>query len=164
MLIQRQFIPLRNWTRGRLPTKTREMIDTEDIVQETLISTIKQLPNFEVRHPGAFRAYLRRAVINRIRSEIRKLANRPTRSAEVENLSCQSPSPLETMVGKDTLNRYEAAMEMLSEANRELIIARVEMRLTYAEIARDQGKSSPDAARMAVSRALLKLAEGMGNE
>jgi hypothetical protein len=32
---------------------------------------------------------------------------------------------------------------------------------SFAEIAQDLGKPSPDAARMAVSRALLRLAEEM---
>ena len=43
-------------------------------------------------------------------------------------------------------------------------MARVEMDGTYQDVARALGKPSPDAARMAVSRALLRLAEEMSRE
>ena len=46
---------------------------------------------------------------------------------------------------------------------REAVIARVEMGLGYAEIARHLDKPSADAARMAVSRALVRLAREMGH-
>ena len=39
--------------------------------------------------------------------------------------------------------------------------ARVEMQQSYQQIAVAHGRSSPDAARMAVSRALVRLAEEM---
>jgi DNA-directed RNA polymerase specialized sigma24 family protein len=42
-----------------------------------------------------------------------------------------------------------------------LVIARVEMGLTYPELAAATGKPSAGAARMAVSRALLRLAEDL---
>lgn len=164
LLIRRHLAPLANWARGRLPLKSRDLMDTEDIVQEVLISTVKQLPSFDPRGPGTLRAYLRQAVLNRIRSELRRTTSRPTRTNEWEDMADSGPSPLEALVGADALRQYESALSRLSAADRELIIARVELRLTYAEIARDHGKSSPDAARMAVSRALLKLAGGMNNE
>ncbi len=44
------------------------------------------------------------------------------------------------------------------------MIARVEMGLTYAELAAATGKPSAGAARMAVSRALLRLVEDLGGE
>jgi RNA polymerase sigma-70 factor (ECF subfamily) len=49
----------------------------------------------------------------------------------------------------------------LKPEEREGIIARIEMGYSYAEIAVMSGKPSSDAARVAVSRALLKLAEEM---
>jgi RNA polymerase sigma-70 factor (ECF subfamily) len=59
------------------------------------------------------------------------------------------------------MERYEAALQRLRPEERELIIARVEMQQSYQQIAGAHGKSSPDAARMAVSRALVRLAEEM---
>ena len=43
------------------------------------------------------------------------------------------------------------------------VICRVEMDMTYAEIARALGKNSDDSARMTVSRALVRLAKEMGD-
>jgi DNA-directed RNA polymerase specialized sigma24 family protein len=59
------------------------------------------------------------------------------------------------------VERYEAALQRLRPEEREAIIARVEMERSYQEIAISLGKPSADAARMAVSRALLRLAEEM---
>jgi len=57
---------------------------------------------------------------------------------------------------------YERAFACLEEQEREAIVARLELGLTYGEIAQSLGKPSPDAARMAVGRALVRLAREMG--
>jgi DNA-directed RNA polymerase specialized sigma24 family protein len=67
-------------------------------------------------------------------------------------------------VGRQTLARYEAALQQLRESDRELVVARVELGLDYGEIAGLLGKSSIASARVAVSRALLRLGVEMGHE
>jgi RNA polymerase sigma-70 factor (ECF subfamily) len=57
------------------------------------------------------------------------------------------------------LDRYDAALSKLNEQERDLIVARVEVGLTYEEIAQALGKPSWNAARMAIARALVRLAE-----
>ena len=52
----------------------------------------------------------------------------------------------------------------LRPEEREVIIARVELQQSYAQIAAAHGKASADAARMAVTRALVRLAEEMDVE
>jgi RNA polymerase sigma-70 factor (ECF subfamily) len=52
----------------------------------------------------------------------------------------------------------------LRPEDRELIIARIEMGLSYAEIQKMFEKPSIAAVHMAVSRALVKLAEEMAHE
>jgi RNA polymerase sigma-70 factor (ECF subfamily) len=52
----------------------------------------------------------------------------------------------------------------LKPEDREAVIAKVELDCSYAELARAIGKPSADAARMAVGRALLRLAEEMKRE
>ena len=54
-----------------------------------------------------------------------------------------------------------AALTRLRTEEREAIVARVEMGLSYQEIAEALGKPTPEAARMAVSRALMRLAREM---
>jgi RNA polymerase sigma-70 factor (ECF subfamily) len=52
-------------------------------------------------------------------------------------------------------------LSRLRPDDREVVIARVEMDMSYEEIAQLLGKPSADAARMAVHRALLRLAVEM---
>jgi DNA-directed RNA polymerase specialized sigma24 family protein len=52
-------------------------------------------------------------------------------------------------------------VERLPQAEQEAIIGRLELQYTYDELAIALGKPSPDAARMAVTRALKRLAEEM---
>jgi DNA-directed RNA polymerase specialized sigma24 family protein len=56
---------------------------------------------------------------------------------------------------------YEEALSRLSEEARGAVICRVEERMSYAAVAKALGKPSPDAARMAVARALVQLARTM---
>jgi len=73
-------------------------------------------------------------------------------------------SPLDLAIGHETLERYEAALDCLRPEEKELIIARIEMGLPHAEIAAMFEKPSVAAVHMAVSRALVRLAEEMGHE
>ncbi len=149
---------LKRWASGRLPRWTREMIDTDDLVQETVVNTLKHIDVFEYRVDSALQAYLRQAVMNRIRNEMR----RARRHQAPETLDTAAPdtglSPLEQLIGKQTVEAYEEAMAALDPGEREAIIGRVELGLSYAELAAAMGRPSADAARMAVGRALLKLA------
>ena len=165
-LFRRHLPPLRRWARGRLPRWTRDLRDTEDLVQETLAQTLRRIDVFEPRHEGALQAYLRQALINRVRDEVRRLTRYPAAATleESDRFADPAASPLEEAIGKEALERYEAAIGRLKPEEREIIIARVEMQQSYQQIAAAHGKSSPDAARMAVTRALMRLAEEMDVE
>jgi RNA polymerase sigma-70 factor (ECF subfamily) len=160
-----RYLPgLRQWASGRLPRWARDLADTPDVVQEVLLETFKRIDGFENRGEGALRAYLRQAVMNRIRDELRRAARHPARVELAKSLPDPGLSPLECAVGAEVVERYEAALQRLSEGDRELVIARVEMGLTYAELAAATGKPSAGAARMAVGRALLRLAGDLGGQ
>ena len=163
-LFARYLPPLRRWARGRLPGWTRDLRDTDDIVQETLVQTLGRIQEFEPRHEGALQAYLRQAVVNRVRDEIRRVGRRPASDALTEDYEDSAVSPLETAIGTEALERYEAALLRLRPEDRELIVARVEMGNSYQQIADAQGKATANAARMAVARALVRLAEEMDVE
>jgi RNA polymerase sigma-70 factor (ECF subfamily) len=70
-------------------------------------------------------------------------------------------SPLEGAITREGVERYETALATLDPADREAIIARLELGLTHQEIAEALGKPSPDAARMMVARAMVQLARAM---
>jgi RNA polymerase sigma-70 factor (ECF subfamily) len=161
-LLARYLPVLSRWATGRLPIPARDLVDTADLVQETLIGTFKRLDGFEHRGEGALYAYLRQAVLNRIRDELRKARRRPERMDLDEGQPDDGLSPLEKAIGREAVERYEAALQRLSEGERDLIVARLELGLTYGEMADVLGKNSPDAARMAVGRALTRLAEELG--
>ena len=160
-LFARQIPALRRWARGRLPRRFRDLEDTEDLVQDTAIRVMDRIATFVSRHPGALQAYLRQAVVNRIRDEIRRSGRSPQITELDDREKHGGASPLDEAIGSEAVERYEQALARLRPEDREVVIARVEMENSYDEIAQLFGKPSADAARMAVHRALVRLAEEM---
>src|SRR5262245_30980085 len=76
-LFSRHLPRLQHWASGRLPRWARDLADTQDLVQETLLQTFNRIDAFEPTREGALQAYLRQAVMNRIRDEIRRKGRRP---------------------------------------------------------------------------------------
>jgi RNA polymerase sigma-70 factor (ECF subfamily) len=160
-LIGRYLPRLRRWAKGRLPGWARDLADTQDLVQETVTQAFKRIDQFEPRGEGALQAYLRQALINRIRSEIRRVGRRPQSDELDSQAEAPGPSPLERVIGREAVERYERALARLRPADREAIVGRVEMGMTNEELADALGKHTPNAARMAVERALFRLAKEM---
>jgi len=157
-----KYLPrLTRWAHGRLPAWARGALDTHDLVQDTLAQVLQRLHAFEPRHEGAFQAYLRQALMNRVRDEIRRANRRAPADPLDTNKSSAGPSPLEEAIGQEALERYEAALLRLRPEDREAIIVRIELGHSYAEVAEALGKPSVAAAHMAVSRALVRLAQEM---
>lgn len=163
ILFERYLTRTQRWARGRLPRGARDLMDTDDVVQQTLTNTLVKLDGFRSTHAGGFHAYLRRAILNQVRDQIRRAGRRPTVDVDEveEDVVSSDPSPLEIAMGAETVERYERALASLKPLDRELVIAHVELCFDYDEIAREFGKTSPHSARMAVSRALLRLATQM---
>lgn len=162
-LIRRLLPRLKRWATGRLPSWVRDLSDTDDFVQEVVVRTIRRLDQFEPEHEGALMAYLRQALWNRMRDEYTRSATAKVvhELDQAASLISDTPSPLDELVGKEAVDRYERALAALRPADRELIIARIELTYTYPELARATGKASADAARKAFERALLQLAQQM---
>jgi|RhiMethySRZTD1v2_1073278.scaffolds.fasta_scaffold234957_2 RNA polymerase sigma-70 factor, ECF subfamily len=155
-----RYLPrLRRWAHGRLPMSSRRVLDTEDLVQDVLIKAVSHVETFHPRHEGAFAGYIRQTLLNRLRDVGRKERRHPHLASIEDEHVDEGPSPLESAIGKDALERYEAALGRLKPQDRELIIARVELGFSAAEIAAEFGKPTAGAAQMAVTRALVKLAE-----
>lgn len=160
-LLTRYLPVLRRWAHGRLPQYARGMVDTDDLVQVTLLRAADHLGEFEPRHEGAFLAYLRRILINSVRDEIRRAVRRPGRETISDDLPDDLPSAVEQAIGREAMEAYEAALASLPETQQEVIILRVEFGYSYPEIAAALGRSSANAVRMMVSRALIRVAEVM---
>ncbi len=156
-LLQRCLPGLRRWAHGRLPAAARGSLDTSDLVQETVLHVLRRLDHFEPRHVGAMQAYLRQSVINRIRDEVRKVSRRPMPVELPVDLVSDRTSPLEVAVQAEAYQQYREALGGLGVRDRELVVARIEAQWSVAEIAKRFEMSTPDAARMAVGRAIKRL-------
>jgi RNA polymerase sigma factor (sigma-70 family) len=160
-LFQRHVGPLQRWARGRLPGWARGLADTDDLVQDALIQTFKRIEDFQPRRVGALQAYLREAVLNRIRDELRRKRRQPDVGEYADLKADSAESPLEQAIGREAVARYERALTSLRPDEREAVIARLEMGYSYQELAEALGKPTPDAARKTAQRALARLAEEM---
>jgi RNA polymerase sigma factor (sigma-70 family) len=160
-LFARHLAPLRRWARGRLPNWARDLADTEDLIQDALLQTFRRIDAFEVRGSGALQAYLRHAVINRVRDELRRRGRRPETTA-LDNEALESIlSPLEPAIGREAVQTYQQALLRLTPEDREAIVGRIEMGYSYEELAQVLGRPSPEAARKAAQRAVVRLVEVM---
>jgi len=160
-LVARYLPMLRRWSHGRLPRAARDMTDTDDLVQVALMNALNKIEGFVPRREGAFLAYLRTTVLNSVRNELRRMARRPGRDSLDERMPSFGPSLVERAIGQEMLEAYEAALSGLPEEHQEAVIMRVELGYTYPEIAEALGSPTANAARMTVSRALIRLAEEM---
>jgi RNA polymerase sigma-70 factor (ECF subfamily) len=136
-------------------------VDTDDLVQDTFLRTLARAEQFDPEHSGAFLGYVRRAVDNRIVDEVRKVNRRPPAEETAGSVPDPSPSPLDALLHGERQDLYERAFQKLKLSEQAAIAARLEDGLSYEEIARELGKSSADAARMTVSRAVVRLAQEM---
>jgi RNA polymerase sigma factor (sigma-70 family) len=161
-LLERCLPPLKRWAHGRLPAIARGNLDTGDLVQDAALHLLRRLDFFEPTHVGAMQAYLRQTVINQIRDAVRRVGRRPPPLELPEDLESDHPSPLEDAIHAEAYARYALALATLTPKDRELIVARIEVQWTAAEIAHRFNLPSVDAARMAVNRAVKRLGAALG--
>ncbi len=155
---------LSRWASGRLPDHARDLVETSDLVQEALVNSVRRIPTFAPARSRAFFGYLRQAVLNRMRDELRRVGRQGDRDPMPDDVMTAGPSPLEDLLGREVLDRYDSALARLRVEEREAIVARVELGLEFADVAGMLGKASPDAARMVVNRAMIKLAKEMSRD
>lgn len=158
-LFQR-FLPiLRRWAHRRLPQHARDLNETADLVQITLLRALNRMENFEARGEGAFLAYLRHIMLNVVREEIRRSSRRGMHESLHETLASPYASVVERVIGAEQVERYQRALAELSEEKQQAVLLRIEFGYTYEQIAEALDKPGADAARMTVVRALAELAQ-----
>lgn len=158
----RRYLPaLRRWAHGRLPAWARDEENTDDLVQETFVRAVQRMAQFRQERPGGLTTYLRKTLHHRLIEEVRRAARRREVHDSSPEIRAADPSALQEVLGGELLAIYEEALSRLSEESRGAVICRVEEGMSYAAIAKALGKSSPDAARMTVARALVQLARTM---
>lgn len=149
---------LRQFAQRHLPAGGRGAIGADDVVQEAVMKSLRQLHRFEFRHDGAFLAYLRKSILHRIVDEIRRAHRRPAliSLSRLESID-RAVSPLERLIAKSHMRRYKDQLAKLSDRDRRLIVLRMEQGLSYADVAARLGMRTESAARMAITRAIRRL-------
>jgi RNA polymerase sigma factor (sigma-70 family) len=153
---------LQRFARSRLARQRPRLADTDDVVQDVTINVFRRLHRIELRFPGALLAYLRRSVSNRVADEHRRAVRQGPTATLDENLPDGQQSPLDATIDRDKVRVYRAALLTLNADDRLAIVLRLERGEGYDLIAARLGKPTPNAARVAVARAMFKLAKQMG--
>jgi RNA polymerase sigma-70 factor, ECF subfamily len=161
-LVARYRGPLRRLARARLAQQAHRLTDTDDVVQDVTISVFKRLHRIELRFPGALLAYLRRSVSNRVADEHRRAQRRGVTATLGDDYPDARQSPLDATIDKDKVRIYRTALAALGVDDRIAIVMRIEEGASYDAIAARLGKPTANAARVAVARAMCKLARQMG--
>jgi RNA polymerase sigma-70 factor (ECF subfamily) len=158
-LFARLLPSVQRWARGRLPRWARRRLDTADLVQEAFVNLFGHLRHIEPKRRHALRAYLRQSIRNRIRDEIRRAGMVECSDQTSSGWLDPTTSPLDRAIEAENAARYRAALGRLAAGEQELIVGRIELGCSYEQLALATGRASADAARVAVRRALLHLAE-----
>ena len=152
---------LTRWAHGRVPPRARGLADTDDLVQTTLVRALNGVQQFEPRREGAFLAYLRTILLNQLRTALQRVDAGPPLHTLPDGLAAARPSPLEEAIGAQAVESYETALDSLTEDQRQAVVLRIEMGLTFQQVAEATESPSADAARMLVARGLTQLSEQM---
>ena len=135
----RELPPLRRWAQQRLPVWLHRRADPDDIVQIAAIKTLRRLRHLDTNRESV-RPYMRQAVLNLIRDEVRAARRSPDLvDVEGETVVARS-APTDVLFARDTLKSYRAALRRLPAGARAAVVARVERGWNYERIARELGK------------------------
>ncbi len=160
-LVERALPPLLRFARGRLPRWARGMTDTRDLVHDAVVRVLPRLESFEDQAPGSLEAFLRRVVANQIVDEIRKARRRGVAVVDAPELlrDCSTPGPLANAIMRQQRAGVRRALADLSPTDRALLARRFGAEQAYADVARQTGKPTANAARAAVERAIARVAK-----
>ena len=157
--------------RARLGGHLRQRVDTQDIVQDTLLTILRTGPRFVCSDRGHLRALLARMVENTIRAEAHhQAAGKRDRRREVhadpgasgsvlilDRHAAAVTDPGSAAAKAETRDWLRLALELLEPDDRNVILWREYEQLPFAVVAQRLAMSE-DAARMRFARALPKLA------
>jgi RNA polymerase sigma-70 factor (ECF subfamily) len=154
-----RYLPrLRSWARGRLPRFARGGADTTDLVQDVAFATFRRLNGITPHPSGTLGPYLREALANRVRDEIRKAVRKPAADELPEQLpDVRDLSPFEETLRGERRGAYLAALKRLRPRDQNAIVARMELGYSWEQIALAFDWPTREAAMVATRRALGRL-------
>jgi RNA polymerase sigma-70 factor (ECF subfamily) len=149
-----------------LPGNLRGKLSKSDIVQQTFLEAQQQLSSFHGDTPAMFGGWLRTAMVNNVRDQMRHYhatarsvgheISLDTDSRRVWQLTSDSSGPFEKAVHHEEHGQLEVAVESLAPEYRQAIILRHRENLTFADIGK-RLNISENAARKLWLRALGQL-------
>lgn len=159
-LFRRYHLALMRWAHGRLCASARGQNETRDVVHISLHKAFHSLDRFVYRRQGSFLGYLHEILRNEVASVNRRwMSKKPNAELDGDHPD-PGPGPEGDYEERERLALYERALATLSVKDQELIRMR-EMGLTNSEIAEEAAFDKPNAARMAVTRAIERLAAAL---
>jgi DNA-directed RNA polymerase specialized sigma24 family protein len=102
-------------------------------------------------------------VSNRVADAHRRAVRQGPTATLDDNVPDGHQSPLDATIDRDKVRAYRAALLALGPDDRLAIVMRLQRGENYDVIAARLGKPTPNAARVAVARAMFKLAKQMGS-
>lgn len=177
ILIERHLPSLRAYVRGRMGAELRALESTSDVVQSTCREVLEHGERFRHAGPAAFRRWLFTTAARKVSDRLahgraRKRDAGPTvRIGAVSGVTesrlfaCYQrfSRPSHRAEVADELARIEAALDRLSEEQREVLLLAHTADLPRSEIAAALGKSEV-AVRSILHRALARLALELGED
>lgn len=173
----RRFAPrVRGLAAVRMGRSLVDLVDSEDLVQETMLTALRKLDRFEARGDGEFVCWLASIVASRVQDARRRAASvqrgggRVVRRADlgvttVTDLAgpARDPSPSRQLAAKELDGRLERALLALGSPLREIVYCRLVLDMGFAEIAGVHGLASGDSARALFHKALARLRERLAD-
>lgn len=150
------------YIRLRMGRELRSRMESRDILQATLLKSVKHLGELKGQETQSLMAWLARIAEHEIRDRAdyhhrqRRDAAREVPMDDRLPVAGHGRSPLSEVILDEQARRLESALETLSPAHREIILLRKFEELSFPEIAARIGKSE-DACRMLLARAMTAL-------
>lgn len=166
-LLERHLPRLRGFVRLQAGPLVRAKESCSDLVQSVCREVLEDMGGFEFRGEAAFRHWLfQRALRKILRRQAFYTAGRRDAGKEVPQGDTPDPAlldaygdlctPSQQLMGREGVERIEAAVDGLPEAQREAILLHRVVGLSYAEIAAETGRKE-GAIRTNVYRGLAEL-------
>lgn len=152
---------LQRWVSRRVPWVLLATLDTAELVRDAIAQALPHADELQIQSEDALQFYLQQALKARVIALHQGAGYRAGRGEASQDLGPPGILPQYAAIGFDALGRYERALASLTKQERDAIVFRVEFWLDYEEIAAHLGRAGADAARTAVSRALVRLADKM---
>ena len=160
--------------RLRMGAELRTKMESMDVVQDVLMSALKDLGHFTYKTEGDFLRWLSKIAENRLRGHVQRLhmnkrdirkevrldGYKPTAEdsvvAALDAVVTTTPSVI--MSKREDLDKLAKAIDVLKPEYRQVIVLTKIEGLSYKKIGERLGKSA-DAARMLFSRAMAELTD-----